>query len=337
MKNKILYNIPYHDIDLSKYTFLITGGAGFIGSNIAEYLIKFNAKKVRVVDNLSNGSLSNLENISGMSNFEFIEGDIRNLEFCKNVINEIDFISHQAALGSVQRSINIPNETNDVNIGGFLNMLNAAKDSKNVKNFVYASSSSVYGDIESSPKIEGNEGELKSPYAVTKFVNELYAKQFHNLYNFNTIGLRYFNVFGPRQDPFSSYSAVIPNFCIKMINKEEPIIFGDGETTRDFTFVENIVQANIKSLCYKNNKTNMILNIGNGETISLNNLVIKINNILLEEIKPIYLPERIGDIKHSLASINKARKIIKYDPRFDFYSGLESTIYYYKNLYNAKT
>jgi UDP-N-acetylglucosamine 4-epimerase len=205
MFNEQLYNTPYHDVDLSKYSFLVTGGAGFIGSNLVEYLLRYNAGKVRVLDNLSNGYFDNIKEFIDLPNFEFIEGDIRDLEVCKNAVNDIDFISHQAALGSVPRSIADPITSNDVNVGGFLNMLIAAKDSNSLKKFVYAASSSTYGDSPDLPKVEGNEGNPLSPYAVTKLVNELYADVFSRVYGINTIGLRYFNIFGPKQNPNNPY------------------------------------------------------------------------------------------------------------------------------------
>jgi UDP-N-acetylglucosamine 4-epimerase len=243
-----LYSNKYHKIDISKYSFLITGVAGFIGSNLVEYLLKYNAKKVRVLDNLSNGYFSNIESFIKFKNFEFIEGDICNYDMCKTCIEDIDFVYHLAALGSVPRSISNPILSNSVNIGGFLNMIDAARLSKNVKKFIYAASSSTYGDSKISPKKEGNEGKPLSPYAVTKAVNEMYADVFSKIYDFNSIGLRYFNIYGPKQNPNNPYAAVIPIFANKIINNEEINIFGDGNTSRDFTFVENAIQANILML-----------------------------------------------------------------------------------------
>ncbi|MEY2701779.1 MAG: hypothetical protein RLY43_412, partial [Bacteroidota bacterium] len=247
MYNENLYKVQFHELDLSDKTFLITGGAGFIGSNLVEYLLRYNAGKVRVLDNLSNGCFKNINKFLEFENFEFIEGDIRNFETCKIAVEGMEYISHQAALGSVPRSIKDPKTTNDVNISGFLNVLLAAKESSSLKKFVYAASSSTYGDSEKFPKVEGQEGSPISPYAVTKAVNEIYADVFSRVYNFSSIGLRYFNVFGPNQNPENPYAAVIPKFCQSFIDKKSPIINGDGETSRDFTFVENVVQANIKS------------------------------------------------------------------------------------------
>ena len=221
MFNKSLYNIPYHEEDISTYNFLVTGGAGFIGSNLVEYLLKFGARHVRVLDNLSNGYFDNLKDYIGLSNFEFIEGDIRDIEVCKRVVRDIDFISHQAALGSVPRSIQNPLLTNDVNISGFLNMLYAAKESTSVKRFIYAASSSTYGDHPDLPKVENRIGRPLSPYAVTKYVNELYADVFSKTFGIETIGLRYFNVFGPRQNPNNPYAAVIPLFVKAVQNNEQ--------------------------------------------------------------------------------------------------------------------
>ena len=247
MFNNNLYKIQYHLVDLSQYSFLITGGAGFIGSNIVEYLLKYNAGKVKVLDNLSNGYFENIKEFTSLSNFEFINGDIRDIELCRSAIKGIDYISHQAALGSVPRSITDPITTNEVNVSGFLNMLRVAQENENVKRFIYAASSSTYGDSQNLPKIEGQEGKPLSPYAVTKLVNELYAEVFSKIYGINTLGLRYFNVFGPKQNPNNPYAAVIPIFCNNFLIGQSSIINGDGLTSRDFTFIENVVQANIKA------------------------------------------------------------------------------------------
>jgi UDP-N-acetylglucosamine 4-epimerase len=248
--NPKLYNTPYHTTDLSKFKFLVTGGAGFIGSNIVEYLIKYNAGHVRVLDNLSNGYFENIKDFMGLPNFEFILGDIRNFETCKKAMEGMDFVSHQAALGSVPRSISDPLTSNEVNVSGFLNILTAVKDAPNIKRMVYAASSSTYGDSAALPKVEGKEGNPLSPYAVTKLVNELYADVYSKAYGLNTIGLRYFNVFGPKQNPNNPYAAVIPIFCKAFIEGKQPTINGDGLTSRDFTFVENAVQANIRAMLF---------------------------------------------------------------------------------------
>lgn len=331
MFNVQLYNTPYHDVDLSKYSFLITGGAGFIGSNIVEYLLRYNAGHVRILDNLSNGYYENIEEFIKLQNFEFINGDIRDLETCRRAVHDMDFISHQAALGSVPRSIIDPILSNDVNVGGFLNMLNVAKDSSSLKKMVYAASSSTYGDSPQLPKVEGFEGSPLSPYAVTKVVNELYADVFSRNYGLNTIGLRYFNIFGPKQNLNNPYAAVIPIFCRNFIERKAPTINGDGKTSRDFTFVENAVQANIKSLLSSCCERHEVMNVACGDQISLNELIIILNEITESAILPNYAPERIGDVKHSKASIEKIVNKINYNPEYRFLKGLEITYSWYKN------
>lgn len=334
MFNEVLYNKPYHTSDISKSKFLITGGAGFIGSNIVEYLLKFNAGHVRVLDNLSNGYFDNIKGFLKCSNFEFIEGDIRDLDTCYKAIDGIDFISHQAALGSVPRSISDPISTNDVNIGGFLNMLLASKESSQLKKFVYAASSSTYGDSVDLPKVEGNEGNPLSPYAITKLVNELYADVFSRVYGFNSIGLRYFNIFGPKQNPNNPYAAVIPIFCNHFINNTNPVINGDGLTSRDFTFVENAVQANIKSFETDFNKSE-VFNVACGDQISLNEMIEMLKVISDKKwIEPVYQSERVGDVKHSKASIRKIKKHLKIEDFIDFESGLKIVYQYYLNCEN---
>jgi UDP-N-acetylglucosamine 4-epimerase len=331
---KKLYEIKYHNLDISSYRFLITGGAGFIGSNIVEYLLKNNAGKVRVLDDLSNGYFENIKEFLDLPNFEFIQGDIRCLETCENAVKDIDFVLHQAALGSVPRSIANPIISNDVNVNGFLNMLEAVKSSKSVIKMVYAASSSTYGDSIQLPKVEGVEGKPLSPYAVTKLVNELYAEVYYNVYGLKTIGLRYFNVFGPKQNPNNPYAAVIPLFCKKIIENENPVIFGDGETSRDFTFIENVVQANIKALFSEKIKSHQVFNVACNDCISLNRLVSLINLIANKDIKAIYQDERNGDIKHSLASIEKAKELLGYSPEYDFYQGLEIVYKWYEENNN---
>jgi UDP-N-acetylglucosamine 4-epimerase len=334
MFNNNLYNIPYHDNDLSNYTFLITGGAGFIGSNLVEYLLRYNARHVRVLDNLSNGYLANINEFKEFSNFEFIEGDICDLEICNAVVKGIDFISHQAALGSVPRSIKNPTLTNEVNVGGFLNMLYAAKESKSLKRFIYAASSSTYGDSILLPKVEGNEGNPLSPYAITKLVNELYGDIFSKVYGFHTVGLRYFNIFGPKQNPDNPYAAVIPIFCKAFIENVKPTIFGDGNTSRDFTFIENAIQANIKAFFFSPLDKHEVMNVACGDQISLNEIVNCLNELCHTNIIPIYGPERIGDVRHSKASIEKIKKLIGYEPKFLFKDGLKIVHDYYKILNN---
>jgi UDP-N-acetylglucosamine 4-epimerase len=329
-----LYKKKYHDIDISSSSFLITGGAGFIGSNIVEYLLKHSAGKVRVLDNLSNGYFENLKDFTSLSNFEFIEGDIRSIETCREVIKNIDYVSHQAALGSVPRSISDPLLSNEVNVNGFLNIITSIKDSQHVKRLVYAASSSTYGDSKVLPKIEGNEGKVLSPYAVTKLVNELYADVYFKVYGIKSIGLRYFNVFGPKQNPNNPYAAVIPIFCKHCIEKTNPIIFGDGETSRDFTFIENVVQANIKSLLNQNVQKHEIFNVACENQISLKEMLNHLEIITGNKLKPIYKNERIGDVKHSKADINKARLLLNYNPEIYFKEGLLLTYNWYRKQLN---
>ena len=328
-----MYEIKYHNKDISKLTFLVTGGAGFIGSNLVEYLLKYNAGKVRVLDNLSNGYINNITPFLSNPSFEFIEADIRDLDVCLKACENVDFILHQAALGSVPRSINDPINTNSVNITGFLNMLVAARDT-NVKRFVYAASSSTYGDSPILPKQEDIIGKPLSPYAVTKYVNELYADVFAKTYGMETIGLRYFNVFGPRQDPNGAYAAVIPLFMKAVIEGKSATINGDGETTRDFTFVENVIQANMKALFVENKEAiNQIYNVACGEKTSLNELWNMINKINGVNIKSIHIDTRIGDIKDSLADINKSRQYLNFCPDIKIFNGLEITEFFFKQLY----
>ena len=306
-----MFKYKFHNQDLSQFKFLITGGAGFIGSNITEYLIKHKAGFVRVLDNLSTGNIQNIEKHIGHSNFEFIDGDIRDFEICKKATENIDYITHQAALGSVPRSIKDPLLTNSVNISGFLNILTAAKEEKGLKKFIYAASSSTYGDHPGLPKIEEKIGQPLSPYAITKFVNELYGDVFSRIYNFHSIGLRYFNVFGPNQNPDNPYAAVIPLFLRAAKMKINPIINGDGNTSKDVNSHE-------------------VLNIAFGEQTSLKELWEIICSISKLSIKPEFREERIGDVKHSLAEISKAKRLIGYDPKVNIKKGLELTIDSYK-------
>jgi len=323
MFNNKLYKEKYYNLDLSNFSFLITGGAGFIGSNIVEYLLRHNAGHIRILDNLSNGYFENIRDFLEHNNVEFVQGDIRDLETCKLAVKGMHYISHQAALGSVPRSIHNPITTNDVNISGFLNMLVAAKEENSIKRMVYAASSSTYGDHKSLPKVEDRIGKPLSPYAVTKLVNELYADVFARAYNLKTIGLRYFNVFGPKQNPNNPYAAVIPLFVNAAKSGTPPKIFGDGEQTRDFTFVENVVQANIRALLTSNEEAiNQVYNIAFGERISLNKLWQEICVLKGITIDPVYLPNRPGDILDSLADISKAKKHLGYDPDFSLKAGL---------------
>jgi UDP-N-acetylglucosamine 4-epimerase len=326
----------FHSIDISKSSFLVTGGAGFIGSNLVDYLIDNGAGLVRVLDDLSNGYFENIAHLEGNTRFEFIKGDIRDYEVCKNAIKDIDYISHQAALGSVPRSIENPLLTNSVNITGFLNMLTAAKGSPTLKQFVYAASSSTYGNSPALPKVEGNEGIPLSPYAVTKAVNEYYANVFFRVYGFKTIGLRYFNIFGPRQNPDNPYAAVIPIFCKAFIDNQEPKINGDGLTSRDFTYVENAVQANIKAMLSTNLVKDEVFNVACENQVSLNEMIAELNRITGAGIKPLYGEERAGDVKHSKASIAKIKSALDYEPTVQFNDGLEIVYHWYKEYYNIE-
>lgn len=324
-----MYTHKYHQKDLSSYSFLITGGAGFIGSNIVEYLLKYGAGKVRVLDNFSTGSKDNLKDFENNPAFELIEGDIRDISTCRLALERIDYVTHQAALGSVPRSINDPVTTNEVNVSGFLNMLVAARDA-GVKRMLYAASSSTYGDHPDLPKVEDTIGNPLSPYAVTKYVNELYADVFSKTYDFHTIGLRYFNVFGPRQNPQGPYAAVIPLFIQSALNHQAPYINGDGEHSRDFTFVENVVQANIKALLVEGIAKHNVINIAFGQRTTLNQLWKRINEIIGADLAANYRPERKGDVKHSLASVDKARNLIGYDPQISVLDGLQMAVEWYK-------
>ena len=327
-------NNTFHDKDLNDKSFLVTGGAGFIGSHIAEYLLKNSAKKVRVLDNMVNGFQSNLDLLKEYSSFEFLEGDIRNLETCNKACNGIDYVTHQAALGSVPRSIKEPQITNDVNVGGFVNILKASVDN-NIKRFVYASSSSVYGDEPTLPKKEERIGNCLSPYAVSKRVDEMYAQVFADVYKIPLIGLRYFNIFGPRQDPEGPYAAVIPLFVKGIINKTPVYINGDGEQTRDFTFVENAVQVNIKAMLTDNKvAVNKIYNVAVGENFSINYVYHAIKKYLSSEHKAVYRKPRAADVRNSLADISLVKNLLGYQPTTKFEEGLKETIKYFKNLYS---
>jgi UDP-N-acetylglucosamine 4-epimerase len=311
-------------------SFLVTGGAGFIGSNIVETLLANGAAKVRVLDNLSSGYIDNINEFKSNPAFEFIEGDIRNLDTCKNAVLDIQYITHQAALGSVPRSIENPILTNEVNIAGHLNMLVAAKESKTLIKMVYAASSSTYGDHPTLPKREGNEGKPLSPYAVTKAVNEHYADVFSSIYGFHSIGLRYFNIFGPRQNANNPYAAVIPLFCKSFLEGNAPKINGDGETSRDFTYVKNAVQANLRGLFSKNIAKHEVFNVACGEQTTLNEMIAILQDLSATTMKPEYGLERLGDVKHSLASIDKIQNALGYKPQVFFKEGLENVYNWYK-------
>jgi len=326
----------FHTRDLGNLSFLVTGGAGFIGSHIAEYLLKNSAAKVRVIDNFANGFQSNLDVLRVYEGFEFLEGDIRNLDFCRKACEGIDYVSHQAALGSVPRSIKDPSSTNEVNVGGFVNILKAAVENK-VKQFVYASSSSVYGDEPTLPKIEDRIGNCLSPYAVSKRADELYADVFSKAYHIPVLGFRYFNIFGPRQDPDGPYAAVIPLFVKAIMNNTSAFINGDGEQTRDFTFVENAVQINVRGMLTTNEEAkNKVYNVAVGENYSVNFLYNYIKDYLKSDVEPIHRDPREGDIRNSLADITRAIDLLGYEPTTKFETGLVKTIEYFKHLYSQK-
>ena len=324
---------------LKNKNILITGGAGFIGSNLCEYLLKTGAK-VRCLDNLSTGNKKNISGFINNINFNFINGDSRNIKTCQLACDKVDFVLHQAALGSVPRSIKDPISTNEVNISGFLNMLIACKDN-NVKRFIYAASSSTYGDSEQLPKVEDNIGKPLSPYAVTKYVNELYAEVFKKIYDLDSIGLRYFNVFGRRQNPNGTYAAVIPKFINLLLNHQSPIINGDGSFSRDFTYIDNVILMNVLAITTNNKAAlNQIYNTAVGES----NTLINLTNILKKylsridhkilKINPIYGDIREGDVPHSLACIKKANKLLNYHPTHNFESGIKETIDWYVKTHN---
>lgn len=315
----------------TQYTWLITGVAGFIGSNLLEELLKLN-QKVIGLDNFSTGFQHNLDDVldkvapSQTSNFKFIQGDIRSLADCQQSVKGVDFVLHQAALGSVPRSISTPDLTNETNVTGFLNILLAAKDAK-VKKFVYASSSSVYGDSPLLPKSEEHVGNPLSPYAVSKFTNELYAKAFSNCYGIKVIGLRYFNIFGPRQNPSGAYAAVIPLWILSLMKKLPIYINGDGETSRDFCYIENAVQANLlAAMTNKSEAFDKVYNITFGEQTTLNQLFSMISSCLKVTQQPIYREFRAGDIRHSLANINQSKKLLGYAPCYAVDKGLKKTV-----------
>lgn len=323
-------------MNIRNQSYLITGAAGFIGSHIVEYLLNNGAKFVRVLDNLSNGKIENVKIFENYPNYEFIEGDITNFETCQIACKGIDKVCHQAAVGSVPRSVKNPINTNESNVSGFLNMAFAAKEA-GIKRFVYASSSSVYGDDTTLPKVEEKVGNPMSPYAVSKKTNELYGKVFNDLYEMEMVGLRYFNVFGPRQDPYGQYAAVIPLFIKAILNNETVYIDGDGEQTRDFTYVDNAVQANILSLSTENkNAFGQVFNVAVGQNYSVNFLYNAIKEHLKLEHQPTYREARKGDIRNSLADITKAKNLLSYNPKYSFQKGLPLTIEYFLEVFSPK-
>ncbi len=317
---------------------LITGGAGFIGSNLCEYFVQ-KGYKVTCLDNFATGHRHNIEHLFANPNFELIEGDIRNLNDCEKAVKGATYVLHQAALGSVPRSIKDPITSNDVNVSGFLNMLTAARD-EGVKRFVYAASSSTYGDSAALPKVEDVIGKPLSPYAITKYVNELYADVFSKTYGIQTIGLRYFNVFGRKQDPNGAYAAVIPLFVKQLINHQSPTINGDGNYSRDFTYIDNVIQMNELAMLTDNPKAcNTVYNTAYGDRTTLNDLVKYLKEFLsafdaeIADVEVIHGPNRIGDIPHSLASIDKAKQLLNYNPEYSMRDGLKQAIkWYWENL-----
>ena len=327
---------------MDKKRILVTGGAGFIGSNTCESLLN-DGHQVVCLDNFITGRRENLDDFASNENFRLIVGDIRSLNDCKEAVKDVDLVLHLAALGSVPRSIADPITTNDINITGTLNMFVAARDA-NISRFVYAASSSTYGDSESLPKVENVIGKPLSPYAITKYVGELYADVFKRAYDLNCIGLRYFNVFGRRQDPNGAYAAVIPKFAAKLIAHEQPIINGDGSYSRDFTYIENVIHINKLALFTDNQKAlNEVYNVAYGESSTLNELYFSMRDNLayfdsdISLLEPVYGPFRDGDIPHSLASISKAKELLDYNPQFSLKSGLKETLnWYWENVVPAK-
>jgi len=321
---------------------LITGGAGFIGSNLCEYFLS-KGHQVTCLDNFATGHRHNLKDFMQDPNFRLMKGDIRNMSDCQKAVQGVDYVLHQAALGSVPRSIQDPITTNDVNVSGFLNMLSASRDAK-VKRFVYAASSSTYGDSQGLPKVEDVIGKPLSPYAITKYVNELYADIFSRTYGLETIGLRYFNVFGRKQDPKGAYAAVIPKFVMQLMQLESPVINGEGNYSRDFTYIDNVIQMNELAMTTQNPEAvNTVFNTAYGDRNTLNDLVDYLKQFLsaydarISDVAIEHGPNRAGDIPHSLASIDKARRLLGYDPQFSLQEGLKEAIeWYWGNLIMEK-
>lgn len=319
----------YKDLNFPKDSvFLVTGGAGFIGSNLCEAILNM-GYRVRCLDNLSTGKQENVNLFLEHSNYTFIKGDIRDLDTCIRTCTDVDYVMHEAAWGSVPRSIEMPLYYEEVNIRGTLNMMEAARQTK-VKKFVYASSSSVYGDHPILPKVEGQEGNLLSPYALTKRVDEEYGKLYKKLYGLDTYGLRYFNVFGRRQDPDGAYAAVIPKFIKQLLNNEIPTIHGDGKQSRDFTYIENVIEANLKACLASDKVAGEVYNIAYGGREYLRDIYFLLCDALGKKIEPVFGLQRVGDIKHSNADISKARKMLKYDPEWNFERGIYDAIAWYK-------
>nr|WP_294936566.1 SDR family oxidoreductase [uncultured Flavobacterium sp.] len=320
------------------FTILITGGAGFIGSNLCEHFLE---KKYKVIclDNFSTGFRHNIVHLFSNPDFSLIEGDIRDYATCQKALDGVDYVLHQAALGSVPRSIQDPITSNEVNVSGFLNMLHAAKEA-GIRRFVYAASSSTYGDSEALPKVEDKIGKPLSPYAITKYVNEMYADVFSKTYGMETIGLRYFNVFGRKQNPNGAYAAVIPKFVMQFMQHESPVINGDGNYSRDFTYIDNVIQMNELAMTTQNPKAlNTVYNTAFGDRTTLNDLIYHLKKYLSEfdpeiaAVEVVHGPNRMGDIPHSLASIDKAKELLHYNPQFSISQGLKEAVkWYWENL-----
>ena len=330
-----MYDKKFHPGDLSQHSFAITGGAGFIGSHLLEYLLSHKAGRIVVFDDLSSGSKENLKQAENYKGFEFIQGSICDVNACEKALANVDFVLHQAALCSVPRSLANPIATNEVNVSGFLNVLTAAKKT-GVKRLVYASSSSVYGDSKKLPKAEADPVSPLSPYAVSKYTNELYASVFARNFGMNIIGLRYFNIFGPRQSPGGPYAAAIPLFVSALLENRAPIIFGDGNQTRDFTFVENVVQANMKALFSPAEANGNVFNIACGERTSINQLFKMLAESAGLKVSPEYKPYRTGDVKDSIADISKAKALLGYAPEINFSKGIETTWKWFKENYKPQ-
>jgi len=327
----MILDLKLHTKDMSGLTVLVTGGAGFIGSHITEYLVNNGTKKVVVLDDLSTGFEKNILPHSGKTNFSFIKGSITDYNTCLTACKGIDIVLHHAALGSVPRSVENPVRTNEVNVNGFVNILFAAKES-GVKKFVYASSSSVYGDDETTPKTESKTGRLLSPYAVSKHTNEQYARVFATLYKMQIIGMRYFNVFGERQNPDGPYAAVIPKFIYALMHNKQAVIYGNGNNTRDFTYVANVIKANLLCIEKESVPAGIVMNVACGGTISVNAIYKSVATELNSNLDPEYLPERVGDIKNSYADISLAGTTIGFKPVVSLEEGLKRTISWFKSL-----
>lgn len=322
----------YEEVTFHQHSvFLVTGGAGFIGSNLCEAILK-KGYEVRCLDDLSNGKKSNVDLFLNNPKFTFIQGDIRDLDTCMKACSGVDYVLHQAAWGSVPRSIEMPLVYEEINVKGTLNMMEAARQS-HVKKFVYASSSSVYGDEPNLPKKEGKEGNVLSPYALTKKMNEEYGRLYTKLYGLDTYGLRYFNVFGKRQDPHGAYAAVLPKFIIQLLNHEQPVIYGDGKQSRDFTYIENVIEANLKACKASSDVAGQAFNIAYGGREYLIDIYHNLARALGKDIEPLFGPDRRGDIKHSNADISKAQEHLNYSPSWSFEQGINEAIKWYKDNY----